>query len=77
MLEQQFGEELFLDANTDDFGSTEIKLERLYKCGIVQCEDRAYMKDSIDVVGVTRIGRRNQLHVVGMEVKSRLSCATA
>ena len=46
-------------------------------CGIVQCEDRPYIKDSIEFLGVSHIGQRNQLHFVGVEVKSRLSCATA
>ena len=45
--------------------------------GIVQCEDRPYIKDSIDFLGVARTGQRNELHLVGVEVKSRLLCATA
>ena len=49
----------------------------LYKCGIVRCEDRPYIKDSIDFLGLARTGQRNELHLVGVEAKSRLLCATA
>ena len=55
-------------------GNKSLDSERhtLYKCGIVQCEDRPYIKDSIDFLGVARTGQRNELHLVGVEVKSRL-----
>ncbi|MGH7955021.1 MAG: hypothetical protein ACREOZ_03585, partial [Gloeomargaritales cyanobacterium] len=68
LLEEPLGINLLKDSDAD---VTPVKITALYKAGLVQKADKPWVKDSIDLIGLTE--HDDEVKAIGIEIKARVA----